>query len=74
MHSIVPLLLLLAFAGDESGPSEASGLRPTGLDFGAVDAQHEVFGLGVGEYVGQGAQAQAWLLRDGAPRVRPVAA
>jgi hypothetical protein len=37
------------------------------LGFGAVDAQRDVFGLGLGEHVGQGAQAQAWSLRDGEP-------
>ncbi len=37
--------VLLALAGDESGPSGASGPRPTDLGFGAVDAQCDVFGL-----------------------------
>jgi len=45
-----------------------SGLRPADLGFGAVDAQRDVFGLGAGEYVGQGAQAQAWSLRTANPR------
>jgi hypothetical protein len=59
---------LLALAADEGGPSGASGLRPTDLGSGAVDAQHDVSGLGAGEHVGQGAEAQAWSLRDGEPR------
>jgi hypothetical protein len=41
------------------------GVWPSDLGFGAADAQGDVFGLGLGEYVGQGAQAQAWSLRDG---------
>jgi len=37
------------------------------LGFGAAGAQGDIFGLGLGlgEHVGQGAQAQAWSLRDG---------
>jgi hypothetical protein len=35
------------------------------LGFGAAGAQGDVFGLGLGEHVGQGAQAQAWSLREG---------
>lgn len=36
--------VLRALAGDEGGPSGASGLRPTHLGFGAVDAQCDVAG------------------------------
>jgi len=63
--------VLFALAGDEGGPSGASGLRPTDLGFGTVDPQCDVFGLGVGEHVGQGVQAQAWSLRDGEPAFGP---
>jgi hypothetical protein len=59
--------VLLALAGDEGGPSGASGRRPADLGSGAVDAQCDVSGLRAGEHVGQGAQAQAWSLRDGEP-------
>ena len=64
---VVVLIVFCLRLPDEGGPSGASGLRPADLGFGAVDAQCDVFGLGVGEHVGQGAQAQAWSLRDGEP-------
>jgi hypothetical protein len=40
-------------------------LRAADPGLHAVDAQGDAFGGGVGEYVGQGAQPQAWPVRDG---------
>jgi hypothetical protein len=43
--------------GDERPPSRAARFGATDLDFGAVQADDQSFGAGVGEQVGQGVQA-----------------
>jgi hypothetical protein len=49
--------VLLLLAGHERSPSGSVGLGPADLDLGAVEAQGDAFGGGVGDDVGEGVQA-----------------
>ncbi|WP_406528148.1 hypothetical protein [Streptomyces sp. I8-5] len=55
--------VLLLLAGDERLAAGAAGPRAADLGLGAVDAQLDTLGLGVGEDIGQGAQADAGPVR-----------
>ena len=59
------MVLLRAVAGDERPPPWAVGPWPADLGLGAVDAQFDAVGGGVGEHVRQGAQPHARCVGDG---------
>jgi hypothetical protein len=56
---------LLLLPGDERPPPRPFGLWPADLGLGAVQAQLDALGLGVGEHVRQGAQPHPWHVGDG---------
>jgi hypothetical protein len=60
-----PTGVLLALARHERPPSWSVRPRPANLGLGGVEAQLDPAGVGVGDHVGQGPQAQARLARDG---------